>query len=105
MEWQSELEASTLDSTVLRIEENMLHDMEMKYNMLGSDTRRRKIKDLQRIVQEFDVDGVDSGCGHSLESWSSPRDKLHHCPQHSLSQSIARTTRWHRHSHHPTNTL
>ena len=73
MEWQSELEASTLDSTILRIvEENMLRDREMKYNMSGSDTRRRKIKDLQRIVQEFDVDGVDSGCGHSLKSWSSP---------------------------------
>jgi hypothetical protein len=49
--------------------------------MSGSHTRRRKIKDLERIVQDFDVDGLSlceigvnwrSGRGHSLKSWCSP---------------------------------
>lgn len=105
-EWQSDLQAAALDNTIIQIEDNALREREIKSvvprignlaidkpdgvwriaycqlnNMSGSDTRRHKIKDLQWIIQDFDVDGValcevgvnwTSGRGHSLKSWCSP---------------------------------
>ena len=105
-EWQSGLEVEALDKRIVQIEDNALREREAKSvvprignlasdkpdgvwrigycqlnNMSGSDTRRRKIKDMQRIIQDFELDGMtmcelgvnwSSGRGHSLKSWCSP---------------------------------
>ena len=104
--WNSEVELATLDQSVVHMERSALQIREQKSvvprlgniasekpdgvwrlaycqlnNMSGSDTRRRKLKDLERISQDFDVDGIamcelgvnwSSGRGHSLKSWCSP---------------------------------
>lgn len=105
-EWQSGIEAAKLDPTIIRIEENALRERERMSvvprigslasdkpdgvwrigycqlnNMSGSDTRSRKIKSMERITQDYDLDGLalcelgvnwSSGHGHSLKSWCSP---------------------------------
>ena len=105
-EWQSGIEAAKLDPTIIRIEENALRERERMSvvprigslasdkpdgvwrigycqlnNMSGSDTRSRKIKSMERITQDYDLDGLalcelgvnwSSGRGHSLKSWCSP---------------------------------
>ena len=104
--WDIEMESAAFDSTVINLEEKALLKRENKSivprignlaqdrpdgvwriaycqlnNISGSDVRRRKLKSLAEVVEEFDVDGIslcevgvnwNHGRGHSLKSWSTP---------------------------------
>jgi len=104
--WNSNAALADLDSTILSVEEQALRTRSEKMivprigslassklegiwriaycqlnNMSGTDIRQRKILDLARITNDFDVDGIamcelgvnwSAGRGHSLKSWCSP---------------------------------
>ena len=129
--WNSNIEPelTNLDNSILSVEEQALRERETKSvvprigylaserpegvwrfaycqlnNMSGAMTRQRKIHDLVRISNEFDVDGFalceigvnwSAGRGHSLKSWCSPHFSQEircttahnvHTPRTSLSQ-------------------